>query len=206
MKMNKKENILMINKNDKLATGIAILFELILISTAIANIASRQWKNLALSLLAIICLILPFIITHIANIKNIILPSTFKLITLLFIFSAQYLGEIKKFYNIFWWWDLSLHSICGSYAVIIALHLIPDIIRNKPQITKKRFTLFAAIIAFSFSTTLATLWEIFEFIGDYLFKTNMAQGGIQDTATDLLVEILAAFITSAIYYYGNSRK
>lgn len=193
----------MINKNNKLTTIIAVLFELILIVTAITSISSRQWKLLSLSLLSIICLIIPFIITYIANTKNIVLPSTFKLITLLFIFFAQYLGEIKQFYNIFWWWDLFLHAAFGSYAVIIALHLIQGTIRKKQEITKQRFTLFNAILAFNFSITLATLWEMFEFIGDYLFKTNMTQGGLEDTSTDLLGNILAAFITSIIYYYRN---
>lgn len=196
----------MINKNIKLSTGIAALFELILIATAIASIASKQWNNLALSLLAITCLIIPFIITYIANIKNILLPSTFKSITLLFIFFAQYLGEIKKFYNIFWWWDLFLHTAFGSYAVIIALYLIRGTIRKEQEITKQRFILCNAIFAFSFSITLATLWEMFEFIGDYLFKTTMTQGGLEDTSTDLLVNILAAFITSIIYYFGDLRK
>ncbi|AGK96997.1 hypothetical protein [Clostridium pasteurianum] len=196
----------MINKDNKLATGIAVLFELILIVTAITSILSGQWKLLSLSLLSIICLMIPFIITYIANIKNIILPSSFKLITLLFIFFAQYLGEIKQFYNKFWWWDLFLHATFGGYAVIIALYLIQETIRKKQEITKQRFTLLNAIFAFNFSITLGTLWEMFEFIGDYLFKTNMTQGGLEDTSTDLLVNILAAFITSIIYYYRNLRK
>lgn len=196
----------MINKDNRLTIGVAVLFELILTTTAITGILSRQWKLLTLSLLSIICLMIPFIITYIANIKNIVLPSTFKLITLLFIFFAQYLGEIKQFYNIFWWWDLFLHTAFGSYAVIIALHLIQGTIRKKQEITKQRFTLLNAIFAFNFSITLGTLWEIFEFIGDYLFKTNMTQGGLEDTSTDLLVNILAAFITSIIYYYRNLRK
>ncbi|MFT8315491.1 MAG: hypothetical protein ABF633_14760 [Clostridium sp.] len=196
----------MINKDNRLTIGVAVLFELILTTTAITGILSRQWKLLTLSLLSIICLMIPFIITYIANIKNIILPYTFKLITLLFIFFAQYLGEIKQFYNKFWWWDLFLHATFGGYAVIIALYLIQETIRKKQEITKQRFTLFNAIFAFNFSITLGTLWEMFEFIGDYLFKTNMTQGGLEDTSTDLLVNILAAFITSIIYYYRNLRK
>lgn len=196
----------MITKNDKLTIGIAILFELILITTAITSIAPRQWSTLSLSLLTIICLMLPFIITYISNIVNAVLPYNFKLTTLLFIFSAQYLGEIKNFYSIFWWWDLFLHFIFGGYAVIILFHLIQNTIREKQKIKKQRFTLFTAIFAFSFSITLGTLWEIFEFMGDYFFKTNMVNGGLEDTLTDLLANILAAFITSSIYYYRNLKK
>lgn len=194
------------NKNSKLAIGIAVLFEIILITTSMLSIASRQWKNLTLSLLAIVCIILPFIITRIANIKNIVLLSSFQLISLLFILLAQYFGQIKKFYLIFSWWDLLLHAIFGSYAVLIALHLIQGIIIKEKEVTKERFTIFTVIFAFSFSIALGTLWEMFEFVGDYLFKTTMVKGGLEDIASDLLIKILSAFITSIICYYRKLRN
>lgn len=196
----------MINKNSKLAIGIAVLFEIILIATSILSIASKHWENLTLSLLAIICIMLPFLIIHISNVKKIVLPSHFQLISLLFILFAQYFGEIKDFYIIFWWWDLLLHAIFGSYAVLIALHLIQGIFIKQREITKQRFTIFTLIFAFSFSITLGTLWEMFEFVGDYLFKTNMVTGGLEDTSTDLLIKIFSAFITSIICYYRKPKN
>ena len=194
------------NQNSKLSVRVAVLFEIILIVTAIVCIATRQWKNLTLTLLAIICIILPFIIIRIANLKNIVLPSSFQLITLVFIFLAQYLGEIKKFYLIFWWWDLILHAIFGSYAVIIALYLIKGLIRKEQKTAEQRFVLFTIVFAFSFSIALGTLWEMFEFVGDYLFKSNMVKGGLEDTTTDLLVKILAAFITAIICCFRSLKN
>lgn len=194
------------NKNNKPTIWIAILFQIILIITSIESISSKQWNTLILSLLAIACIILPFIITHIANTKNLILPYSFKLISLLFIFLSLYFGEIKKFYVIFWWWDLLLHSIFGIYVVIIALHLIQGIIIKDTAVTEKKFGIFIIVFAFSFSITLGTLWEMFEFLGDYLFNLNMVNGGLEDTASDLLIKILSAFITTIIYYYRNFRN
>lgn len=194
------------NQNSKLSVGIALLFEVILIVTAIVNIATRQWMDLSLTLLAMVCLILPFIITRIANKTSITLPTNFQSITVIFIVMAQYLGEIIKFYQIFWWWDLLLHAIFGSYAVIIALYSIKGTIRKEQETTLQRFTLFTVIFAFSFSIALGALWEMFEFTGDYLFNTNMVKGGLEDTSSDLLVKILAAFITSLIYYYSSLKK
>jgi len=201
-----RSNIQMNSKNNKLATILAVFFEIILISTSIISVVSSQWKNFLLCLLTIVCLTLPFIITYIANKKKIVLPPSFQLATLIFIFLTQYLGQIRKFYFRFWWWDLFLHIIFGSYTVIIGLYYIQGIIRKDEKITKQRFTLFTVIFAFSFSITLGTLWEMFEFIGDYLFKTNMIKGGLQDTATDLIVKIVAALITSIIYYFRNLKK
>lgn len=194
------------NRNSKLSIGIAGLFEMILVTTAIISITSKEWKSLVLSLLAIICIMLPFIITKIANKKNIVLPSNFQSISIVFLFFAQYLGEIQKFYDIFWWWDLILHAIFGSYAVLIALYSIRGIIIKEEKTTKKRFVIFTLIFALSFSIALGTLWEIFEFVGDYLLKTTMVKGGLEDTSSDLIVKILAAFITSITCYYRKLRN
>lgn len=196
----------MSNKDCKIAFGAAVLFEVIIISTAIYSIALRQWRNLNLSLIAIVCLMLPIIITYIANKKKIVLPTYFQLIGLAFVFLAQYLGEIQRFYHIFWWWDLFLHALFGSYGVITGLNSIKGTIRKAHEATERRFTLFTVIFAFSFAVTLGTLWEMFEFTGDYLFKTNMEKGGLEDTSTDLLVKIFAALITAIIYYYRSLEK
>ena len=150
--------------------------------------------------MAIVGILLPFIITRIAMAKKIKLPSSFELISLLFIILTLYFGEINKFYVLFWWWDLLLHGMFGSYVVIIALHLIQGIIIKEKNSTDERFTLFTVIFAFSFSITLGTLWELFEFLGDYFFNANMVNGGLEDTATDLLIKTLFAFITCIICY------
>lgn len=194
------------NKNSKLAIWIAVVFEVLLIVASIPSIISGQWKNLGLTLLAIICILIPFIITYIANKKSISLPSNFQLISLLFILLTQYFGEILKFYTMFWWWDLYLHGLFGIYAVIIGLHLMQGIIIKKKEITEQRFVILTLIFAFSFSLALGTLWEMFEFVGDYLFKTNMVNGGLEDTASDILIKILSAFITCIIYYFHKLKN
>ncbi|BCZ45894.1 hypothetical protein psyc5s11_19610 [Clostridium gelidum] len=56
------------------------------------------------------------------------------------------------------------------------------------------------------SITLGTLWEMIEFLADYFFKADMVNGGLEDTATDLLIKIFFAFITSIIWYYRKMKK
>ena len=194
------------HKHSKLTIGIAVLFEIILITIVASSIVSRQFNNLPLLFLPIVCILLPFIITHIAITKKRVLPSSFEFISLLFILLTLYFGEIKKFYSVFWWWDLFVHGMFGSYAVLIALHLIQGIIIKGKETTEQRFTIFTVIFAFSFSVALGTLWEIFEFLEDYFFKTTMVKGGLQDTITDLLIAILFAFITSIICYYRKLKN
>jgi hypothetical protein len=160
-----------------------------------------QWRSLALSLLALICLTIPFGITYIAVNKKVVLPPSFQITTLLFLFATQYLGEIIGLYDKLWWWDLLLHAISGFYLVIIGTYIFKGNIRKEQEVTEQRFILIKIIFAFCFSIALGTLWEMFEYSGDYLFKTNMIKGGLKDTASDLLVKIAAAFVSSIICYF-----
>lgn len=194
------------NKNSNLAIGILVIFEIMLAVTTIMGIALRQAQNLGQIILAGLCITIPFIITYVTNKKKILMPSNFQLISVLFIILALYFGEIKKFYVKFWWWDLFLHGLFGCYAVIIALNIVQGIIIKGKGTTEKRFIVFTLIFAFCFSITLGTLWEIFEFIGDYFFKTDMVNGGLEDTASDLIIKILFAFITSIICYFYKFKK
>ncbi|WP_297424927.1 hypothetical protein [Clostridium sp.] len=194
------------NKNSKLAIRLAILFQIIAISTLIIKIISKQWNDLYLLLLVVICILIPFTITYVANKKNLLLPSSFQIVSLIFILLAQYFGEFLQFYTKFSWWDLFLHGSFGCYAVITILHLIQGIITNENGVTKKRFIIFSGILAFCFAITLGTLWEIFEFLGDYFFKTDMTNGSLQDTITDLMVKVVLALTTSSIYCYVKLKK
>ena len=124
----------------------------------------------------------------------------------IFIILALYFGEFLKFYVIFWWWDLFLHFAFGCYGVIIFLHLLKGIVQKTNNISIRRFAIFSAISAFCFSITLGTLWEIAEFLCDYFLKTNTVNGGLEDTATDLMVKVVGAFITCVILYNTKLKK
>lgn len=189
------------NKISKLSSIVALLIEIILLISAIFIIKSKQWQDLTFLLLAIVLIIVPFTITHIANKKNIVLPSNFQLVCIVFILLTIYFGELKKFYIRFWWWDLFIHTIFGTYGVVIALSVAKGIFKKDETITKKKFVIFILIYAFSFSIALGTLWEVFEFLGDYFLKTHMIKGGLEDTLSDIIVKVISAYITCVIYYY-----
>jgi uncharacterized membrane protein YfcA len=196
---------LMSNKYNKVAAASSVIFIALLMYTATINY-SHDKKILSPIILALVCITITFIISLFAYKKKIRLPPSFQLFGVLFIFLALYLGEIQSFYIRFWWWDLILHSLFGCYTLFVSLHMIKGVIRKEVEITKKRFTVFLVIFAFSFTIALGTLWELFEFSGDYFFGKDMIKGGLEDTATDLLVKTASAFITSLIYYNKNKNK
>lgn len=191
------------NKNRKIALILLVIFELIILVSTVFNLIARDWRRLEISALAIISFFIPFIINKTANKRKIILAPNFEIISIIYIFLALYLGELNGFYDKFWWWDLLLHGIFGSYAFIVALYLKEGIITSEREVTKKRYRIFILTFAFCFAITIGVLWEVFEFLGDYFFKTSMVKGGIEDTMTDMIVKIVFAFITSLIYYFRN---
>jgi putative membrane protein len=193
----------MINKYNKLAIILTILFEAIVLITGIIGIFKNPKSFILLVLLAMACLTLPLIATYIANKKNMRLPPHFQVFSLIFIFSAQYLGEILKLYEKFWWWDSMLHFIAGLYLTIIGSYLINDVFMPRSGITSKRFILFSLLFSFSFTEAIGVLWEIFEFSGDLVLKTHMAEGNLKDSGMDLLVKTAGALIVSVIYYLKN---
>lgn len=194
------------NRYDRVAIAVAILFEIILVVGVIFKILSNQWNDLYQYLVAITCIIIPFIITKIVNHKKIVLPSTFQLASVSFILLALYFGEIMQLYTKFWWWDLFLHGTFGCYAVIIGIHIMKGIVIKPSDVTIKRYAIFTLIISFCFTITLGTIWEMIEFLADYFFHANMVNGGLEDTASDLLIKMFGALSTSLIYYFVKLRK
>lgn len=192
------------NKYNKIAILLSIIFSIFFIYSGITSILENNWKSLWLSVLGLINMSVAFIFTYIANKKELYLPSTFQFITVLFLFMSNYLGEIKNYYITYWWFDLFLHTVFGFYGVIISSHLIKDIITKNNNISDKRFHFFIALFAFSFTVCLGTFWELFEFSVDFIFKTSLVKGGLEDTCTDLLIKMGAALLSSILYYYKKT--
>lgn len=194
------------NKQDKYILTFAIAFEILLLITAIVNFMNGVKRNGYVSIMSIFLVPMPFILSYLANKKYITLPSSFKATCLVFIFATQYLGELVGFYFTLWWWDLLLHAAAGFYAVVVGEALFKSV--NEKQIRNNRYALFIAMWAFCFSTTISSLWEIFEYIGDSLLKTNMLQEGLRDTFQDLLAGELLALLAAIVIYlklrYRNS--
>jgi hypothetical protein len=182
---------------------LTIAFEIILTVTAALNIMSRNWKTVKLAASALVVLLLPFVFKFIADRKKILLPSYFRLFSVLFIFSALFLGEINNFYDKYWWYDLLLHGTFGIFIVITFIHMVQGTIAKEKKVTDRRFVFAVCFFAFCFSMALGTLWELFEFGSDYIFRAGMVKGGIEDSMTDLLIKAVCSAVTVFIYYLRN---
>ncbi|MBR5307854.1 MAG: hypothetical protein IKU43_03720 [Clostridia bacterium] len=100
-----------------------------------------------------------------------------QVIILLFIFSAEILGEIGSFYTFIPWWDTMLHTINGFLMAAIGFAMI-DILNNSPRFHISLSPLFVAFVAFCFSMTVGVLWEFFEFGMDFFTLSDMQKDKI----------------------------
>jgi len=122
---------------------------------------------------------------------RITLPVEIDLAITAFIFLHYILGEVRDYYNRFWWFDIPLHVSSGIMIglvgfIIIYFFLYTNRISANP--------LMVSIFSVSFSLAAGTLWEIFEFFMDTVFGFNMQKTGLVDTMTDLIVDFLGACI------------
>lgn len=183
----------------RLAIALGILFELL----------EALWMNAAI---ATGILLLTFVPTHFANRIKVKIPPDFEVMTVAFIFASLFLGEIRDYYNRFWWWDIALHTTSGGLLGILGLLLV-YVLNETPRVDLHMRPGFVAFFAFCFALSVGAIWEVFEFSMDQFFGMNMQKpmlgdpSGLTDTMIDLIVDAVGALLVSIAGYlylkHGN---
>jgi len=174
---------------------VSLIFRIVVVGAGILAAVRGVWIDLTLSIFVLLLSFLPDIIAKKYKSEY---PSVFGIIAVIFIYASIYLGEFQRFYEMFWWWDVFLHTFSGIIIGIIGFLWVH--ILNK----EKKFSLsplFVCVFAFSFAMMLAGIWEIYEFAMDQLFGFNMQKSGLVDTMWDLIVTAAGAFVISLIGYF-----
>lgn len=182
---------------------ISYSIKLILIIAIISAIFTKQYITLFFSILTLFLGVLPSLLQKNYKIN---LPLEFELIILIFIFSTLYLGEVSGYYEIYWWWDIMLHTLSGIIIGMIGF-LIVYILNSQKKIHLHLTPIFIAIITFSFAVSIGVIWEIFEYFMDIIFGLNMQRSGLVDTMGDLIVDSIGGIIIgTAGYFYTKKIK
>lgn len=140
----------------------------LVIACMILEFLRGDMNNAFLCLLSLVLFLMPFFIEKHFKIK---LPNMLEIIIMLFIFSAEILGEINNFYGIIPYWDTTLHTLNGFLAAGVGFALFDLLNKNTKNVNLS--PLFLSIVAFCFSMTIGVLWEFFEFSADMYFRTDM---------------------------------
>ena len=146
---------------------------MILLSAVVVVMVARALRR---DYYAVFLCVLTLLLFHIPRIVdrrfNVELPNALETVILLFVFSAEILGEIGSFYTYISWWNSMLHTVNGCLMAAIGFALI-DILNNSPRFHISLSPLFVAFVAFCFSMTVGVFWEFFEFAMDSLSATDM---------------------------------
>lgn len=64
------------------------------------------------------------------------IPPEFQVLAILFVFASLFLGEVRSFYERFWWWDTALHASSGLLLGLLIrghdwhFHSLPERVRD----------------------------------------------------------------------------
>jgi len=174
----------------------------------LAAVYEQQWLNVAVVLGIIGVMVLPMRLGKRFHVR---IPAEFEILALLFVFAALFLGEVRGYYERYWWWDIALHTSSGCLLGILGFLLV-YVLNETDRIDVHMRPRFVALFAFFFSVAMGAVWEIFEFTMDQVFGMNMQKpmfgdpSGLTDTMWDLIVDTLGALIISLLGWWHSVRK
>lgn len=155
-------------------TKIEIVLMVLVLLSIVRQFSLGSYHNMFLGILTLILFSIPKLIERKLGVS---IPGALQAVILIFIFSAEILGEINAFYVKIPIWDTMLHTTNGFLMAAIGFALI-DIFNRSEKFSIKMSPYFVAFVAFCFSMTVGVLWEFFEFGMDWFFKTDMQKDWI----------------------------
>jgi uncharacterized membrane protein YjdF len=184
------------------ARRIHLLVAAVLLGTLVLELAllllRERWMHAALVTGVIAVIVAPLVFRRRLPIE---IPSEIQLFVILFLFATLFLGEVRDYYERFWWWDLALHGTAGLLLGMLGFMIVYMLNENEHVDLHMRPS-FVALFAFCFAVTIGAVWEIFEFAMDQTFGLNMQKpmlgdpSGLTDTMWDLIVDTIGAAIVS----------
>lgn len=177
----KRESIREFARQNKGLVAVYVVLRLLVLLVMVAQIFNRDYFNVFLCLLTLVLFTIPSIVEHRLHID---VPDTLEVIILLFIFSAEILGEIRAYYLQFPYWDTMLHTISGFLMAAIGFSLI-DILNRSERMALNLAPVFVGLFAFCFSMTVGVMWEFFEFGMDRYFGMDMQKDTVVSHVTSV---------------------
>ncbi len=181
-------------KKNKLTFFVYLVLRFLVIVSLIMAAIRKEYENVFVCALSLLLFLAP---TFIEKSLKIDLPSTLEILVLLFIFSAEILGEIHNYYIKVPYWDAILHTLNGFLFAAFGFSLL-DIINRNSKFKFQLSPFYLAVVAFCFSMTIGVLWEFFEFGGDYFLNKDMQKDVILHTINSVTLDPLQQNIPHTI--------
>ena len=176
------------------------LIRVILIVITIVQLFKRDYKKLVPAAIVIALTFVPWLLGLIHIPINMLTGFLFPAV----VFMGVYLGEGLKYYDLYPWWDRSVHFLSGILFFSFGISL-----------TEKAYGVsLTGKLVFSFALSLALheIWEVFEFLFDSIFYTDhqhwqkhspvvnhqpekaVQPPGLVDTMTDTIAGIIGTIV------------
>ena len=155
-------------KEHKSSFVVYMVLRALVILVMILQILNRNYEDVFYCVLTLLLLIVPSFLQVELKIE---LPTTLEIIILLFIFSAEILGEIGAYYTRVPNWDTMLHTLNGFLAAAIGFSLVD-----------------MAVVAFCFSMTIGVMWEFFECGMDLFFGMDTQKDTIVNSINTVMLD------------------
>lgn len=193
-------------------TGIKILYAVLValvIFTAVRSAIRGEYNHVFFCVLTLVLFTLPSLVEHHLDIH---LPNVFEGLVLVFIYSAEILGEINCYYEKIPQWDTVLHTVNGFMFAAFGFALM-DIINRNSRIKFKLSPVYLALVAFCFSMTIGVFWEFYEYYADILLGSDMQKDTFVNYINTVILDpeqmnrvVNLPEITEVIIRYGDGRE
>ncbi|MEG1720806.1 MAG: hypothetical protein RR281_03780 [Pseudoflavonifractor sp.] len=161
-----------------------VVLRVLVVLTMVAQFFNGNFENVFLCILTLILFFVPSFLERTIRIE---VPDTLEIIVLLFIFSAEILGEIQAYYTQFPYWDTMLHTLNGFLCAAIGFSLV-DILNRNGRFSLRLSPMYLAVAAFCFSMTIGVLWEFFECAMDQFFLLDMQKDSVVQVISSVMLD------------------
>ncbi len=167
----------------KIKTIVYFILRIIVIGILVYNIVRGHWESAMTCALSFILFMIP---SFIENKMKIDVPDVLEVIMILFVFSANIMGELGSFYEKIPFWDTMLHTLNGFICAGVGFGLI-DILNRNERVKISLSPIFVCLFSFCFSMTAGVVWEFFEFGVDMLLSKDMQKDTVVTTINSVLL-------------------
>ena len=129
--MKRKINLRQYIYNDKISMIVNFVLRMLVVLFMVRALFRDDYESVFLCGLTLVLMTIPSALAHKLKLE---LPSILEVIVLLFIFSAEILGEINNFYINVPHWDGLLHTLNGFLCAALGFALV-DMMNREEQFT-----------------------------------------------------------------------
>ena len=173
-----------------------LLFKILLFIAGLISIKNQSWTNL---ILVIITSMLIYMHKILKLRKKKSFPNKIEIFILVLIYVTIFIDTTTLIKISDLWFRISFYLLISFIIGTIGFLLI-YILNNDENANLKLNPLFVSLFAFTFSITIATLWQIFRYSMNYIFQINIQNFNTSDSLGFITITALGAGIVSIIGY------